>query len=325
MEAKISVIIPVYGVEKYIERCARSLFGQSLDSLQFIFVDDGSTDDSFEVVKIALNDFPNRANQVSFINSEANKGVGAARYQGLKEAKGEYVIHCDSDDWVEPDAYQSLYEKAIAEDADVVTCAYSIDYEDGISRKVIPAFQHDSKTLTFDLGPQTGSLVLKLIRRDFIVKNNLQFSKELRWGEDFCLSLKTLLLSKKTVSVNRPFYHYVQQSDSLTHTLTQEKCLSLIHCGNVIEDFLKLHGLMSHYQYQLNWLKFQLKQYLLIFSHTRDLPLWKAIYPECHQDILRYETMTYLKVSAWLIVHHLNAFALIVLKLRDFLSHFKNR
>ena len=325
MTPKVSIIIPVYNSSKYIDKCCRSLFAQSLDSLQFIFVDDGSTDGSFEVVKVVLNDYPNRVNQVSFIISDANKGVGAARYQGLKEAKGEYVIHCDSDDWVEPDAYQSLYETAIAEDADVVTCAYSIDSEDGISRKVVPAFQHDSKTLTFELGPQTGSLVLKLIRREFIVKNNLQVSKELRWGEDFCLSLKTLLLSNKTVRVNRPFYHYVQHSNSLTHTLTREKCLSLVHCGNVIEDFLRQHRLTDHYYHQLNWLKFQLKQYLLIFPQTRDISTWKSIYPECHHDILRYKTMTYLKISAWLIVHHLNAIALIVLKLRDFLSPLKNR
>lgn len=325
MTPKVSIIIPVYNSSKYIDKCCRSLFAQSLDSLQFIFVDDGSTDGSFEVVKVVLNDYPNRVNQVSFIISDANKGVGAARYQGLKEAKGEYVIHCDSDDWVEPDAYQSLYETAIAEDADVVTCAYSIDSEDGISRKVVPAFQHDSKTLTFELGPQTGSLVLKLIRREFIVKNNLQVSKELRWGEDFCLSLKTLLLSNKTVRVNRPLYHYVQHSDSLTHTLTREKCLSLVHCGDVIEDFLRQYGLSDHYHHQLNWLKFQLKQYLLIFPQTRDLPTWKAIYPECHQDILRYRTMRYMQVSAWLVVHHMSSFALLILKMRDILSSLQHR
>lgn len=325
MNPKVSIIIPVYNSSKYIDKCCRSLFDQTLDSLQIIFVDDGSTDGSFDVVKAALNAFPNRVNQVSFVYNDANKGVGAARYLGLKAAKGDYVIHCDSDDWVEPDAYQSLYDKAIAEDADVVTCSYCIESEDGISKKVVPAFQHDSKTLTFDLGPQTGSLVIKLIRRDFIVRNNLQFSKELRWGEDFCLSLKSLILSNKTVPVNRPLYHYVQHRDSLTHSLTREKCLSLIHCGYVIEDFLKDQRLKNYYQYQLNWLKFQLKQYLLIFPQTRDIPLWKSFYPECHYDILHYKTMGYLKVSAWLVVHHLPAFALLILKLRDFMSSLKNR
>lgn len=325
MNPKVSVIVPIYNSAKYIEKCCHNLFGQTLDSLQYIFVDDGSDDNSFEIIRNTLSQYPHRIHQASFIHSEKNRGVGAARYAGLEKAMGEYIIHCDSDDWVELDAYQCLYEKARTEGADIVTCAYSIDSEDGKTKKVIPVFPHESKDLTFELGPQTGSLVLKLIRRDFIIKNNLQVSDNLLWGEDFCLSLKTLLLSEKTVCLDRPLYHYVQHSDSLTHTLNMEKCLSLIQCGRLIECFLKDHGLACHYPFQLNWLKFQLKQYLLIFPHTRHINKWKSVYPECHQDILQYPTTAYLKVSAWLLVHHMDSLAIIVLKLRDILSSIKNR
>lgn len=325
MIPKVSVIVPIYNSAKYIEKCCHSLFGQTLDSLQCIFVDDGSDDNSFDVIRKTLSQYPHRIHQASFIHSEKNRGVGAARYAGLEKAMGEYIIHCDSDDWVELDAYQCLYEKAKSEGADIVTCAYSIDSEDGKTKKVIPVFPHESKDLTFELGPQTGSLVLKLIRRDFIIKNNLQVSDNLLWGEDFCLSLKTLLLSEKTVCIDRPLYHYVQHSDSLTHTLNMEKCLSLIQCGRLIECFLKDRGLVCHYPFQLNWLKFQLKQYLLIFPYTRDIKKWKSVYPECHQDILQYPTTAYLKVSAWLLVHHMDSLAIFVLKLRDILSSIKNR
>lgn len=325
MNPKVSVIVPVYNSSKYISKCCRSLFEQTLDSLQIIFVDDGSSDGSLRVVRELLLDYPHRSNQVAFVSHDENRGVGAARHIGLNEARGEYIIHCDSDDWVEPDTYQSLFEKAISETADIVTCAYSIDSEDGTRKKIVPAFHHDPKNLSFQLGPQTGSLVLKLIRRDFIVKNNLQVPEELKWGEDFCLSLMSLLLSKKTVCVDRPLYHYVQHHDSLTHTLTSEKCLSLIHCGRVIENFLNDHGMSNHYSFQLNGLKFQLKQYLLIFPQTRDIRMWKSVYPECHQDILRYQTTKYLKVSSWLLVHHLDAIGYLVLKLRDVLSSLKHR
>lgn len=325
MTPKVSVIVPVFNTSQYIAKCCRSLFEQTLDSIQYIFVDDGSNDGSLRIVEDILLNHPNRSNQVTFVCYDKNRGVGAARHEGLKEVNGEYIIHCDSDDWVEPDAYQTLYEKAISESADIVSCAYSIDSEDGKRKKIVPAFHHDSNNLTFDLGPRIGSLVLKLIRREFIVKNNLQISEEINWGEDFCLSLKSLLLSQKTVCVNRPLYHYVQHNDSLTHTLTYDKCLNLVQCGRDIEDFLKEHALFDFYHFQLNWLKFQLKQYFLIFSYTRDIERWKSLYPECHQNILQYETMTYLKVSAWLIVHHFDKFALIVLKLRDFLSSLKNR
>lgn len=325
MNPKVSVIVPIYNASKYIEKCCRSLFEQTLDSIQYIFVDDGSNDGGLDIVKETLVDYPHRNEQVSFINHDENRGVGAARHEGLKAAKGDYIIHCDSDDWVEPDAYQTLYEKAVSDGADIVTCAYCIDYENGTGSIIVPAYDHRAQNLTFQLGPQTGSLVLKLIRREFIVKNNLQISKILLWGEDFCLSLKSLLLSNLTVCVNRPFYHYVQHSDSLTHTLTSEKCLSLIQCGRVIEDFLKEQGLIDHYSFQLNWLKFQLKQYLLVFPQTRDIQMWKTFYPECHQDIFQYKTMSYLKLSAWLIVQHMDILALFVLKVRDILSSLKNR
>ena len=325
MNPKVSVIVPIYNTSKYIEKCCRSLFEQTLDSIQYIFVDDGSNDGGLDIVKETLVDYPHRNEQVIFIHYDENRGVGAARHEGLKATKGDYIIHCDSDDWVEPDAYQTLYEKAVSDGADIVTCAYRIDYENGNSSIIVPAYHHDAKNLTFQLGPQTGSLVLKLIRREFIVKNNLQISKVLLWGEDFCLSLKSLLLSNLTVCVNRPFYHYVQHSDSLTHTLTSEKCMSLLQCGRVIEDFLKDHGLIDHYSFQLNWLKFQLKQYLLIFPQTRDIQMWKTFYPECHQDIFQYKTMSYLKLSAWLIVQHMDILALLVLRVRDILSSLKNR
>ena len=325
MNPKVSVIIPVYNSSKYIARCCHSLFGQTFDSLQYIFVDDGSDDGSLDVIKEILSEYPNRLPQVSFLIHDENKGVGAARQYGLAESRGEYVTHCDSDDWVESDAYRILYEKAISEDADIVTCAYCIDSEDGTTIKTVPSIQNDSKELSFDIGPRTGSLVLKLIRRDLILNNNLQVPRKLKWGEDFCLSLESLLLSRKTVCVNLPLYHYVQHKDSLTHTLTTEKCLSLINCGHVIESFLKQHNLSSNYVYQLNWLKFQLKQYLLVFPQTRDIQLWKSHYPECHQDILSYPSASYLKLSAWLIVHHMTPVARFVLQSRDLISSYKNR
>lgn len=325
MTPKVSVIVPVYNSSKYIAKCCSSLFEQTLDSLQFIFVDDGCNDGSIDIVKETLSAYPHRTGQVLFICHDENLGVGAARNIGLKEATGDFIIQCDSDDWVEPDAYKSLFERAVIEDADIVTCGYCLDSDDGKCKNVVSALQIDDNHLTFDISPQTGSLFLKLIRRDFIVANNLQVPDDIDWGEDLCFSLQSLLLSQKTVSLNRPFYHHIQHDDSLTHTLNSDKCMSLIRCGHVIEDFLKKNTLSEKYSFQLNWLKFQLKQYLLIFPQTRDIQLWKSIYPECHKDLIHYNTMRYLKVASWLLVHHSDNAAISVLKLRDILSPLKNR
>lgn len=120
----VSVIIPVYKVEPYVARCARSLFDQTLEDIEFIFVDDCTPDRSIDIVKEVLADYPKRKEQVLFVRTPRNGGLARARVFGLKYANGDYIIHCDSDDAVMPDAYKLMYEKAVAENFDIVTCDF---------------------------------------------------------------------------------------------------------------------------------------------------------------------------------------------------------
>ena len=106
--AKVSVVIPVYGVEKYIERCVRTLFGQTLDDMEFIFVNDCTPDCSIDLLCSVLEEFPQRKEQVRIINQPHNMGAAKAREVGIKAATGEYIIHCDSDDWVDCDMYRQM-------------------------------------------------------------------------------------------------------------------------------------------------------------------------------------------------------------------------
>lgn len=109
----LSVIIPVYKVERYIERCANSLFGQSMsENIEFIFVDDYSPDNSIPIVHKVLRQYPKRLFQVRFLRNESNRGLAYSRQRGIEAAKGEYIAHCDSDDWVETQMYQALIDKA---------------------------------------------------------------------------------------------------------------------------------------------------------------------------------------------------------------------
>ncbi|MCS2388759.1 glycosyltransferase family 2 protein [Bacteroides thetaiotaomicron] len=109
----VSVIVPIYGVEPYIEKCARSLFEQSLENMEFIFVNDCTPDKSVEILRQVIEDYPRRYLQIQIIEHEENRGLAMARNSGLLIAKGEYIIHCDSDDWVELDMYEEMYEKAL--------------------------------------------------------------------------------------------------------------------------------------------------------------------------------------------------------------------
>ena len=121
---KLSVVIPVYGVEKYIERCARSLFEQTLDDIEYIFVNDCTKDGSIDILNAVINDYPARKEQVRIVHHEKNKGLPFARQSGWQVATGEYIANCDSDDWVALDFYEIMYNEAIEKNADMVVSDY---------------------------------------------------------------------------------------------------------------------------------------------------------------------------------------------------------
>lgn len=123
---KVSVIIPVYRTEKYIERCVRSLFNQTLDEIEYLFIDDCSPDNSIKILNNVLEDYPHRKEQVIIHRMSRNSGQAIVRNWGMQNATGEYVIHCDSDDWVDADMYRAMYDKAVEEHSDVVICDYAI-------------------------------------------------------------------------------------------------------------------------------------------------------------------------------------------------------
>ena len=121
----VSLIVPIYGVEAYIEQCARSVLGQTYPNMEFIFVNDGTKDGSMDVLSRVLKDFPDR--NVKIVNKE-NAGLPQARKSGLEVATGEYVMHVDADDWIEADAAARLVEKALETGADLVYCDFWKEY-----------------------------------------------------------------------------------------------------------------------------------------------------------------------------------------------------
>ena len=139
----VSVIVPVYKVEKYIERCARNLFGQTLEDMEFIFVDDGSPDRSMEILEKVLEDYPQRKPQVIFLKNDVNSGLPFTRKRGIEVASGDYIIHCDSDDWPDIEMYSKMYSKAVSENLDMVICGAQRVYPDGSTKAISGLTQTD--------------------------------------------------------------------------------------------------------------------------------------------------------------------------------------
>lgn len=124
----VSVIVPIFNTSRYLRKCLDSLAHQTLTAIEFILVDDGSTDDSGKI----CDEYASKDSRFRVIH-QSNGGSAVARQTGLDAARGEYTIVCDSDDWVEPDMYEKLYRKAVETDADMVLCGYFAEYIDGRS------------------------------------------------------------------------------------------------------------------------------------------------------------------------------------------------
>ena len=144
---KVSVIIPIYNVKSFIGRCATTLMQQTLDEVEYIFVNDATPDESMDVLKSTLQQYPERLQQVKILTHEINKGLPEARNTGLKIATGKYIYHCDSDDFMEPDTLKQLYETAERENADYVWCDYFIVQENENIQKRQPDYANAEQAL----------------------------------------------------------------------------------------------------------------------------------------------------------------------------------
>ena len=214
----VSVIIPVYGTEKYIDRCARSLLTQTWDELELIFVNDGTTDKAVEVLKRTLEDYPQR--KVTLIE-QANAGLPQARLKGLRNAKGEYILHVDSDDWVEPTMVEKLAQAAMETHADMVYCQAWKEFGDGRRRIV-----HDR---SYDDCPSYARAMLrfkahgyvwnKLIRKSLMREDF--FYPVIGMHEDMVLLSQVLGSGGRCTCVPEPLYHY--RRDNLTSISNQQK------------------------------------------------------------------------------------------------------
>lgn len=222
---KVSVIIPVYGVEKYIERCARSLFEQTLDDIEYIFVDDCTPDNSISILRKVLSEYPNREKQVKILRHEKNKGLVQARQTGLKIASGEYIAHCDSDDWVDVHMYEEMYNKAIEEDADVVVCDYVVTNDTSIIKTINACHAKSAKQLIenclFQRDP--WSLCNKLFNRK--VYYNIEYPQG-AMGEDMATTIQLLWNCKTLSYINKPYYQYFYNSESITKVCTRNSCIN---------------------------------------------------------------------------------------------------
>lgn len=204
---KITVTVPVYNTSKSLNQCLDSLVNQTLEGIEIIIVDDGSNDDSGAI----CDDYAAKHQNFKVIHQQ-NGGLAAARQAALAAAKGEYVIVCDSDDWVEPDMYEKLYQEAKRTDADIVSCGYYAEYPDGRSVPMVYRFSHlEGEAFKKEVLLSGFHMSWnKLIKRSLLEGcQDGCYVKGINLGEDAFMLMR--ILKDKSVSVAQiddKLYHY---------------------------------------------------------------------------------------------------------------------
>ena len=303
---KVSVIVPIYKVEPYIERCAKSLFEQTLDDIEYIFVDDCTPDHSIEILKEVLNEYPKRKQQITIERMSANSGQAAVRKRGIELATGEYIIHCDSDDFVHKEMYQIMYEKAKAEKADIVFCDL---FEGNDSNWVLRKGKITKESDIIDdiLLFQLSSVWNKLIRSSIAKDKSIVYPIE-NTCEDLALIVQYSLLSHTIGYIQEPFYYYYRRPTSILGNRSAEamvdKNRQMVANFNIALDAIARHDATEKYQdailHEKLWIKNQLLPAMTKFDCYKQ---WKGTYPEINSKVLSSRMFTWREKANFVITY----------------------
>lgn len=302
----VSVVVPVYRVEKYIERCVRSLLEQTLKEMEFIFVDDCSPDRSIEIVEEVVKEYPERKVQVHILRHSQNRGVSFVRNAGLKAATGDYIIYCDSDDWVESRMYEEMLAKARETGADIVICDF---YEEYASRTVFrrQSFPENNRDCVKRMleGKLHCATWNKLIRKELYERNNIAFPKGINMWEDVATVIPLCFYAAKTVYLPNACYHYsCDNSTSYCSQMSRTSLENLIAATSFLDVFFRKHGVYEEFEKEFCYLKLTVKLNLLIGSRGKQQREWNRWYPEARECIMSYSQISLgwriaLKFAAW--------------------------
>lgn len=318
IKPKVSVVIPIYNREKVIEPCLRSLFEQTLSAIEYIFVDDGSNDRSIEVLKNILNNYPIRKNWVKIICLPVNKGVAVARQIGIEHATGDYIIHCDTDDWIDLDTYEQLYTKAIEEGADIVGCSIRHEYTNyhrDLHQSYANTVEENIRNLL--LGTIFPSLCTSLTRLTLISDNHITFPEGLNVGEDLLFNMQLYLKAKKITGIDAPFYHYTHTAVSVSEgKATPQSIYSCAEVGRRVKQLASEAGYGEKFAKEIAFRRFTLKFSLVRhFRNDENYKTWLTIAPETHQYIWQFKQYDWkLRLMLWLAAHKMMPVAQVLQK-----------
>lgn len=242
---RVSVIVAAYNIEKYIERCIRSIVDQSLSDIEIIVINDGSTDKTLD----RLNNLKIYDNRIKVI-SQDNKGVSKAREEGFYSAIGEYILFVDGDDFLEVNALKEAYDYGINNNLDIV-CFNSYKTYDNYKEEFY-IFNNNQFILKeplkgLFLDNMMPAIWAKMIKRNFIINNNIKFPGDISYGEDLATVAHWFMYNPRIGLLNKSLYNYYQRSDSVTGSISN-KILDV----NIAIEFIKGELISKNIYYLYN-------------------------------------------------------------------------
>jgi glycosyltransferase involved in cell wall biosynthesis len=272
---KVSILVPVYRVEKYIERCARSLFEQTYDDIEYVFVDDCSPDRSIDILKSILNDYPARKQSVKIVHHEKNRGLAVARNTAIDAAKGEFVVWVDSDDYVDT----SMIEKVIAKqkecDADIVCFDTKVIYANRLGHffnaDYLGGHDFTCKILTEEAPHQLWG---HFIRRTLYSSYDIKAIEDINQSEDFYVMSMLAYYSKIVASLHESLYIYdMSNQNSYSNNFSSQSERQIKETFRILHVFFSDKGQDFNYSLSIGEIRsiaFRMKN-LSIIDNDKEL------------------------------------------------------
>lgn len=289
--SKISVIVPVFNVENYIAKCLDSLINQTLDDIEIILVNDGSTDNSQKIINEYTTNNNHNKKIISLIKE--NGGMSDARNYGLSYASGEYISFIDSDDYVESNMLEVMYNKAKEADYDIVYCNVDVVYPDK-NLSIKAELEKDLNSLTLD---DKNKLMLhcypvvwnKIYKKSLLFKKNYEddglFKKGV-WFEDARMLYKLIPDITSAAIVPDELYHYIQRPKSITYTYNSKLYDILSNLENIIE-YYKSEGIYNDYKDVLEYIyiKYLYATFIKRLAKSKDRDLFMKGFIQCKKKV----------------------------------------
>lgn len=255
----VSIGVPIYNVEPYIERCARSLFEQTYTNIEYVFVDDNSPDCSVDILKTTLEDYSDRIKQVKIVRYSTNVGLSTVRNKAVSVMSGEFVIWVDSDDFVELDMIEKLVSAQRQNDADIVTCNTVVHLPKGKNYTMFSPIYTTPTEMTLQLLRKKVpvSVWARLIRLCLYIENDIQTLEGINNAEDYQVMPRLAFFAKKVCSIDDTLYHYnCTNINSYTATYSPKLAEQVMISVNFLEQFFQDKGI--EYRDALNFSKVEI-------------------------------------------------------------------